>query len=379
MADTPVLGRTRTSFDFDDRPLLAIWEVTQACDLVCQHCRACATPKRNPAELDTREGTRLLDQIADMGTPLVVLTGGDPSKRPDLVDLVSHGVQRGLTMALTPSGTGLMTRDVLAQLADAGLSRVAVSVDGPDAATHDRFRGVMGSFDHSLRILEDARSLDVERQINFTLSRLSIDKVDAMAELAARVDAALLSVFVVIPTGRAAEHLTLDAEEVERALERLAEIAHEAPFQVKTTGAPQFRRVLMQAHAKRTSVLGVHQNVDAEGHVRSTRGINDGNGFLFVSHVGDVFPSGFLPIRAGNVRLQPLASIYRSSRLFQRLRDASLVQGKCGACAFKWACGGSRARAYATTGNELAADPGCAYVPPGWELGEVLSERALAG
>jgi radical SAM protein len=361
-----VLQRSRTSFDFEDHPLLAIWEVTQACDLVCQHCRACATPRRNPAELDTREGKKLLDQIAEMGTPLTVITGGDPTKRPDLVELVRHGTQRGMIMALTPSGTELMTAEVLDELREAGLRRVAVSVDGPDATTHDRFRGVPGSFDHSMRILKDARSFGLERQINFTLSRLSIDKLDAMAMLAEEVGVALLSVFVVIPTGRATEHLTLSADEVERALERLAEISRTAPYQVKTTGAPQFRRILLEAHAKRGSVLGVHQNIDARGEVKSTRGINDGNGFVFVSHVGDVYPSGFLPIRAGNVRLQSLPSIYRSSRLFQRLRDTSLVEGKCGACAFKYACGGSRARAYAMTGNELAADPGCSYVPSGW-------------
>jgi radical SAM protein len=361
-----VLARARTSFDFDDHPLLAIWEVTQACDLVCQHCRACATPRRNPAELDTREGKKLLDQIADMGTRLMVLTGGDPTKRPDLVELVRHGTQRGMTMALTPSGTGLMTAEVLEQLRDAGLSRVAVSVDGPDAPTHDRFRGVPGSFDHSMRILEEARTFGLERQINFTLSRLSLDKLDAMSTLAGEVGVSLLSVFVVIPTGRATEHLTLEANEVEVALERLASISRTVPFQVKTTGAPQFRRVLLQLHAKRGSVLGVHQNIAPDGQIRSTRGINDGNGFVFVSHVGDVFPSGFLLIRAGNVRLQSLSSIYRSSKLFLRLRDTTLVEGKCGACSFKQACGGSRARAYAMTGNELAADPACAYVPPSW-------------
>jgi radical SAM protein len=360
------LARRRASFDFDDHPLLAIWEVTQACDLVCQHCRACATPLRNPGELDTEEGKRLLSDLAHIGTPLVVLTGGDPTKRPDLVELVRHGTERGLTMALTPSGTALMTREILSELRSAGLARVAVSVDGPDAATHDAFRGVPGSFDHSLRILEDARELGLERQVNFTLSRLSLEKLDAMAALAESVGAVLFSVFVVIPTGRATDSLTLGAGELERALERLEELSRTAPFQVKTTGAPQFRRVLLQLHAKGKGVMGVHRDVDADGHLRHTRGINDGNGFLFVSHTGDVFPSGFLPVRAGNVRLQGIASIYRASTIFRRLRDATLLEGKCSACAFKHVCGGSRARAYATSGNVLAADPACDYVPPGW-------------
>jgi radical SAM protein len=347
-----------------DHPLITIWEITQACDLACIHCRACAVSERNPAELDTDEGFALLDRIAEMGTPIVVLTGGDPAKRPDLVRLVEHGTKRGLTMALTPSSTPLVTRELLVELKAAGLARMAVSVDGADAATHDAFRGVPGSFAHAMRMFRDAREIDIERQINFTLSRRTYDQLDAIVELAKDIGAALLSVFVVVPTGRATSALALDPDEVERALVRLEALARTASFSIKTTAAPQYRRVAYQAHARR-SATGIHDDIDAEGRVKGPRGINDGIGFMFVSHIGEVMPSGFLPIPAGNVRREPLAEIYQRSPLFTRLRDAEQLGGKCGRCPFKMVCGGSRARAYAATGDPMAEDPGCAYVPPG--------------
>lgn len=360
MADA-TLSRAKMSLDFDDHPLLAIWETTQACDLVCQHCRACATPRRDPRELSTAEGERLLDAIAAMGTPLCILTGGDPAKRFDLVDLVRHGTSVGLTMALTPSGTPLMTRSLVARLHEVGLARMAVSIDGPDAATHDAFRGVRGSFDESMRILREARGIGLETQVNFTLSRASLGELRAMADLTRDVGACLFVVFVVIPTGRATESLSLTPEEVEAALVELARIGTEYPFQVKTTGAPHFRRVLL-AQKKKDLALGLHRDVH-DGVVRGPRGITDGVGFVFVSHVGDVYPSGFLPLRAGNVRSDSLASIYRDSPLFRRLRDADALGGKCGVCSFRHVCGGSRARAYAETGDATSEDPGCVYVP----------------
>ncbi len=355
------LTRARTALDFDDHPLIAIWEMTQACDLVCQHCRACATPRTDPRELSTAEGKSLLDEIARMGTPLCILTGGDPAKRPDLVELVRHGTAAGLTMALTPSGTPLMTRALLGELREVGLSRVAVSVDGPTAEIHDAFRGVPGSFAESMRILRTAWDLGLETQVNFTLSRASLGMMPAMADLARDVDARMFVVFVVIPTGRATESLTLSAEEVEAALQDLATIATTHPFQVKTTAAPQFRRILLERHHKEVP-MGLHGDLH-DGVVRGPRGINDGSGFVFISHIGDVSPSGFLPLRVGNVRSESLASVYRDSQVFRRLRDPSALGGKCGECPFKNVCGGSRARAFATSHDPWAEDPGCSYVP----------------
>lgn len=358
---TGALARGRAPLDFDDHPLLAIWETTQACDLVCAHCRACATTTRATNELTTEEAKRLLSQIHAMGTPLCILTGGDPALRDDLVELVGYGSGLGLTMALTPSGTPLMRRELLSALAAAGLARVAVSVDGPDGRAHDTFRGVLGSFAQSMRILREARELGLETQMNFTLSRVSLGHVAAMADLARDVGVAMFVLFLVVPTGRANESLMLTADEVEQALEELARIAADYPFQVKTTAAPHFRRVLLERHHS-GSPVGLLRDVH-DGTVRGPRGINDGSGFLFVSHTGDVMPSGFFPVSAGNVREDDLAAIYRDSPLFRRLRDVDRLEGKCGACPFRRVCGGSRARALATTGNAWAEDPGCAYIP----------------
>ncbi len=357
------------SLDFDHHPLLAIWEVTQACDLACQHCRACATPARDPQELDTREGMRLLDAVADMGTPVVVLTGGDPAKRADLPALVAHGASRGLVMTVTPSGTPVMSDALVGELARAGVARFAVSIDGPDAASHDAFRGVPGSFEESLRILRAARAHGVEVQVNTSVGPHNRKALRAMAALAGEAGVSLWAVFVVVPTGRAGASLLMRARDVESMLEELADIAAGAPFDVKTTAAPQFRRVMMQ-RKQRDGARGVLHDVDEHGVVRGVRGITDGVGFVFVSHRGEIFPSGFLPVSAGDVRRDDLASVYRSHPLFTSLRDADGLGGKCGRCPFRRVCGGSRARAWSMLGDPTAEDPLCAYVPRGWGEGD---------
>lgn len=363
---TAALQRKGGEIPFDHHPLLAIWEVTQACELACAHCRACATPMRDLRELSTDEGKKLLEDVRAMGTPLVVLTGGDPAARPDLVELVSHGTSLGLIMAVTPSGTPSTTRELLVELRGAGLKRLAVSVDGPDPATHDAFRGVEGSFDESVRILRTAREIGLQVQVNTTVAPHNAKSLRRMADFARDVGAVLWSVFVVVPTGRAGRSLLLGPKALERLLEELAEIARDAPFDVKTTGAPHYRRVLLEQHAKRDTV-GVLHDVDEHGVVRGVRGITDGVGFVFVSHLGDIYPSGFLPLKTGNVREDDLATVYRSHPLFRELRTPEALQGKCGACSFKRVCGGSRARGYAVYGNPMAEDPLCAYVPKGWQ------------
>jgi radical SAM protein with 4Fe4S-binding SPASM domain len=256
----------------------------------------------------------------------------------------------------------LLQRPDIEALRDAGLARLAISIDGPDAETHDVFRGVIGSFAESMRILTTARSLGLEVQVNTSLSPLNAKALDAMAEMVERVGAVLWSVFVVVPTGRAGASLLLGKFAIESLLHRLAEIAERAPFDVKTTAAPHYRRVLLERKAAR-GALGVLRDVDEDGVVRGMRGVNDALGFVIVSHVGEIFPSGFLPITAGNVRVDDLATVYRESPIFRSLRDADALEGKCGACPFRHVCGGSRARAYAATGNFMAEDPLCAYVP----------------
>ncbi len=347
---------------FDRAPFLVFWETTRACDLVCRHCRACAVPERDPRELSTDEGFRLLDEIHAMGCPLVVLTGGDPAKRPDLVSLVRHGTEIGLRMALTPSATPLITRDLLERLRDAGLARLAVSLDGALRATHDAFRGVDGSHARTFEILRAARELGITTQINTSITRFNRDELDGVAREIAELDIELWAVFFVVPTGRAGAADLLGPDEVEELLVRLAEIAERAPFDVKTTAAPHFRRVLLQRKVSRNEIRGL-----ADGIGRAPRSVNEGQGVCFVSHVGDVYPSGFLPIPCGNVRDEGITRVYREHELFRRLRDPDALGGKCGACEFRRVCGGSRARAYAVHGDPLAEEPSCAYAPKGWE------------
>lgn len=361
------LRQPRFAIPFEERPLLAIWELTQACDLVCAHCRACATPDRDPLELDTAEGKALLSRFASIGVPLVVLTGGDPAKRTDLAELVAHGNALGLVMTVTPSGTPLVTEEVIRSLRDAGLARLAISIDGPDAETHDAFRGVEGSFAESMRIVETARRLGIPIQVNTSVGPHNMRALGAMAELVAAIGAVLWAVFVVVPTGRAGASLLLGPKRLEALLEELATIAEQAPFDVKTTAAPHYRRILLQRKVR--GAIGVHDDVDEQGIVRGARGITDGVGFVFVSHHGEIFPSGFLPVSAGNVRTDDVGQVYRESDLFRSLRDHDALGGKCGVCPFRRVCGGSRARAYAEHGDPMAEDPLCAYVPKGWPKG----------
>ncbi len=345
---------------YEDKPFIAIWELTQACDLACLHCRASAVPDRDPSELTTEEGFRLLERFADAGVPLVVLTGGDPAKRPDLVELVAHGRRLGLGMGLTPSTTPLVTRELLERLAEAGLSRLAVSLDGATAEVHDAFRGVPGSFLQSLRILEDAKELGMVTQVNSSVHGGLINELSSAADLMAQIGVALWSVFFIVPTGRAQSSMVPSTEATEQALLQLSSIAEAAPFAVKTTAAPHYRRVLQERRRETGGPLA--HGVYGKRAVR----INDGRGFLFVSHRGDVFPSGFLPLWCGNVRDDDVIEVYRNHPLFMRLRDADALVGKCGACEYRSLCGGSRARAFAMTGDPLESDELCGYVPPGY-------------
>ena len=360
---------------FARAPFIVFWEMTQACDLACAHCRATARPHRSEWELDTEQGEALLDSIAEMGTPIVVLTGGDPAQREDLVRLVRHGTNRGLHMALTPSATPLLTEELIARLQDAGLARIAISLDGTDAATHDGFRGFPGTFEASLKMLRAARAAGLTTQVNTTVTPGNLHQLADFEELLTDLDVQLWAAFFVVPTGRAEAHAMLSAEACEQALEQLADIAERAPFDVKTTAAPHFRRHLIQRKVEKQLVKGV-----SDGIGRARRGVNDGSGVVFVSHVGHVYPSGFLPTHCGHVA-DPggIAAIYTEHPTFLRLRDADKLGGKCGICAFRRVCGGSRARAFAVTGDYMAEDPTCAYQPLAPARGESAGrDRSMA-
>jgi MoaA/NifB/PqqE/SkfB family radical SAM enzyme len=341
---------------FAAAPFIVIWEMTRACALACVHCRAEAMPHRHPDELTTEEAQRLMDAVASFGPrpPLFVLTGGDPLRRRDAAALVGDGVGRGRTVAVSPSGTAGVTRDRLEELRDAGLARLAVSLDGSTAAAHDAFRRVRGSHRYTMRILGDARGLGLPLQINTTVSRETVDDLPAIAETVARAGAVLWALFFLIPVGRANAAQALTAAEIEGVLEWAAGLQKRVPFGVKTTEAPHFHRVLGRRIAHRP---------DPRGLGRAGRAVTDGNGFLFVDHVGAICPSGFLPLEAGNVRRDDLVRVYREHPLFGALRDPDALGGRCGACEWRDRCGGSRARAYAATCDPLAEDPGCAYEP----------------
>jgi len=352
------------SLDLNKNPLIVIWEVTQSCDLACYHCRASAQPKRHPLELSTMEGEKLLRDVAELRPPIFILTGGDPLKRPDIFYLVRRAVAHGLKPAMTPSATPLLTRESIADLKRAGLSRLAVSLDGSTPELHDAFRGVPGSFARTLEAIYWANQFGLPIQVNTSISRRNVHDLENMANLLRHFRLVLWSAFFLVPTGRAQMDDLLSAEEVEESFARLYQLSKVMPFKIKTTEAQHYRRFVIQQRikSKRRDVVEIGAE-DWEKSIPGLLPINDGKGFVFVSHTGDVCPSGFLPVSAGNVRKQSLADIYRDSPILQSLRDTSLLQGKCGECEFKTICGGSRARAFAITANLFAPDPCCGYVP----------------
>lgn len=346
--------------DFAHSPLVVFYETTQACDLVCQHCRACAQTRPHPGQLSNRESRQLLDQFAEFPKPpMVVLTGGDPLKRADIFDLVEYGTKAGLNMSITPSATPLVTPEALARLRDAGIARVAVSLDGADAATHDAFRGVPGSYDRTLDIVLTAQSLGIPVQVNTTITPANFAQVDDMANLLADQEIVLWSVFFLVPVGRGDAIKRLTAEQYEQVFDRLWQNAGRQPYMIKTTEAPHYRRFVVQNQIPKQD--GQRNAGPPRGF--SSLGVNDGKGVMFVGHTGFVYPSGFMPILCGVFPQSHIVDIYQRSELMQGLRDSSRLEGKCHDCEFRNICGGSRARAYAVTGNPFAQEPDCTYQP----------------
>jgi radical SAM protein len=362
--------------DFSKAPFLVIWETTRACDLACKHCRAEAILDRNPLELTTDEAKRLMDEVRRFGRIVFVLSGGDPVRRPDLVELVEHGAGLGLRMGLTPATTPRMTPELLAELKRAGLARVAVSLDGSNAEIHDEFRQVEGSFQEGLRILRQAGELGLSTQVNTTITRHNIDDFSQLCALMSEVGIVFWEVFFLVPTGRARVEDVASAEEFEAVFHHLYDLSKVAPFDIKATAAPQYARVVLERQVAERRAGEREESPDPltaglfyslQDGIGRARGVTEGDGYAFVDHVGEIYPSGFLPVSAGNVREAGLVEVYRSAPLFLELRDKDLLKGKCGACEFRNICGGCRARAYAMTGDYLESDPFCSYVPAGWK------------
>ena len=350
--------------DFNLSPFTIAWELTRACAFACRHCRAEAQPKRNPNELTTEEAFRLIDQIKEFGDPILVVTGGDPMMRRDLFDILGYASGKGLRTSLTPTTTRLVTVEKLRQVKDAGVRRVAVSIDGPSAEAHDAFRGFQGSFDMALKIARMVGEAGLSLQVNTTVSRYNVDRLDEFIDLVSSLNAVQWSLLFLVPTGRALSGDMISPEEHERVFNWLYGLSGKAPFDIKSTAAPAYRRVVIQKAMGSGASVGTLAGAGyryEDGLNRPVQGVNDGKGFCFISHTGDVCPSGFLPLRAGNVREQSVVDIYRNSRLFRELRDPALLTGKCSDCRFLEVCGGSRARSYAVTGDYLASDPSCVY------------------
>jgi radical SAM protein len=364
---------------FATSPLVVIWEVSRACDLACVHCRASAIPDRDPLELSTGEAQAFIRSLRGFGRPVFVLTGGDPLKRPDIGTLVETAVGEELPTYLSPSGTPLLTYAALRGLRQAGLAGVSISLDGSTPLSHDAFRGVRGSFDWSLEGAAAAAALGLRLQINTTVTRHNLHDLNAIAHLVGGLEARRWTLFLLVPTGRAHAEQQITPAECEAVFEWLYDLSHTAPFRIKTTEGPHYRRVVLQHQAERTGALGPASAPAASrtvsGGGRFVPGLHDGSGFLFVSARGEIQPSGFLPLTAGNVRTDSPVEMYRNHPLFTALRDPERLGGRCGACEFRRVCGGSRARAFASTGDYLSEDPLCGYVPQG---GPALLPRSAA-
>ena len=354
--------------DFNLAPFTIAWEVTRACAYACVHCRADALHTPDPRELNTEESLRLIDRLAEFGSPILIFTGGDPMMRKDLHELIAYATQKGLRCSLTPTATALPTTERLEKVRDAGIRRIALSLDAPSAEIHDNFRQVPGSWQRTMDILRRAQSIGMSVQVNTTVAKHNVDILDEMVPFIQEVGAVQWSLFFLVPTGRAQASSMISAEEHERTFNWLYDLSKNAPFDIKSTAAPMYRRVAIerkraeQSDGTPVTFQGAGFQY-ADGLNRPTRGVNDGNGFLFISHVGDIQPSGFLPLTAGNVRTDDVIDVYRHSQLFTDLRTPDKIKGRCGICEYRDVCGGQRGRAYGITGDYLESDPACSYIP----------------
>jgi radical SAM protein len=330
------------------------WELTRACALACTHCRAVAQHQRHPSELMPHEALRLVDELAELAPPMLILTGGDPLMRPDVLDIAARASSAGMRVGLSPSATARLVNYDFHKIRAAGIERLSLSLDGATRETHDAFRGVPGTFDRTVKAVELARKAGLTLQINTTLTASNVHEFKAFRDLMFEWQPEMWSVFVLVPTGRAGAADVPDPDMLELVFEQMADLVGKAPFAIKTTEGHHFRRVLAQR--------GKGGAKGRQG-MRTPLGIRDGRGVMFISHTGDVSPSGFLPLVCGNVRQTDPAVIYREHPLFVSLRDSDALGGKCGRCEFRNICGGSRARAYGVTGDPFAQDPACSYQP----------------
>ncbi len=371
-----------TSEDFGRNPLMFYYEVTRACDLQCRHCRASAQHEAAPDELTHEQSLRLIEQVASFPRkPNMCFTGGDPLKRSDIFELISYAVSNGITAALTPSATPLATFDAFQKAKDAGTSAIGISLDGMDAETHDSFRGFEGSFAQTLEMLRFARELKFPVQINTSITKRNFRQIDRIAELLEKEKIATWSVFFLVPVGRGVEEQRIEPEDYRWVFDRLWELSKAVSFGIRTTEAPFYRRFVLEqggnpfappkkhsefAAAMRREETAPHGTLFSAKRDSdcSPQGITDGRGIMFVAHNGVIFPAGFLPVECGKFPENSVVETYQNHPVFKRLQDPDQYRGICGACADRRLCGGSRARAYAVTGDYLGPEPDCFFEGP---------------
>jgi len=364
----------RSRLDFERRPMLVFWEVTRACLLACKHCRASATEGALPGELSTAEGLDLIDQVAAFGRPypILVLTGGDCLLRPDLFDLVEHATALGVPVALSPSVTPCLTPPMIERMVTSGVKAVSISLDGAVPATHDGVRGIPGHFEDTIKAISALSKAGMTVQVNTTVMRANVDELADVADLISRAGAHIWEVFFLVQVGRGVDTDAVSPVEHDDICHFLYD-ASQHGFIVRTVEAPFFRRVVARRQAGDPAPTSrLYQRLSgrlealmgpATGRPRAhTAATRDGKGILFVAHDGEVNPAGFLPQPLGNVRDESIAAIYRDDPLLRQIRSAEFT-GRCGRCEYADLCGGSRARAFAASGDPLGEDPACPYEP----------------
>ncbi len=384
-----------------ERPFMIIWETTQACDLACRHCRAEAQPNLHPDSLNFEQAKTLLNQAQSFGkpSPIFIFTGGDPFKRSDIFDLVSYASDIGLAVAVSPSGTPLLTKENLLRLKESGTKAISLSVDASTPARHDDFRQVPGSFELTINGWQAAREIGLKLQVNTTVTRYNLKDLAHIFKLVQELGAMTWSLFFLVPTGRALESDEVSPTEYEAVMHFLYDVSKY--ISAKPTEGHHYKRVVLQRSildkkglpledyiavhpvyyelkAELDRIVAEKGLTPRESIKRTPMHINAGSGFVFISHLGEVFPSGFMPVKAGNVKEKSLVDIYREAPLFKTLRDPGQLEGRCGLCEFSGVCGGSRSRAYAVTGNPMAEEPFCTYEPGTFPFQEELSARLTA-
>ncbi|GAB6175864.1 heme b synthase [Desulfobaculum senezii] len=339
---------------------LIAWEITRSCNLACKHCRAEAHTEPYPGEFSTEEAKALIDTFPETGSPIIIFTGGEPMMRKDWPELVRYAKSKDLRCVMAPNGT-LITEESAKEMKAAGIERVSISIDGPDAASHDEFRGVPGAFEASMRGIEYLKKAGLEFQINTTVTKGNLGMFRDIFQLCEDLGAVAWHIFLLVPTGRAAEigEEIITAAEYEDVLNWFYDFRKTTDMQLKATCAPHYHRILRQ-RAKEEGIPVTFENFGLDA---VSRGCLGGVGFCFISHTGQVQPCGYLDLDCGNVRDTPFPEIWANSKHFNEFRNQKCFEGKCGVCEYHKVCAGCRARAYTMNGSHLAEEPLCTYTP----------------